>query len=118
MVKYKIMPRKKKPKFTDVQHHQHARKRVDLRKFEATLIDRLVFIAGPMIPIAIAPTAYDVWFSDGAEGVTLTTWMILSCTSLVMAWYAVLHKEKALVLTYIPLFFLNLSVVVGVLVQG
>lgn len=81
------------------------------------LIDKLVYIAGPMIPVAIVPTAYTVWVNDAIEGIALPTWIILSCTSLIMSFYALVHKEKPLLYTYIPLFFLNLSVVVGVLVK-
>lgn len=103
---------------TDAHHHQHIRlKRQATKKSKATIVDRLVYIAGPMIPVAILPTAYAVWFADGADGIALPTWIILSCTSFVMSIYAVVHKEKPLVLTYIPLFFLNISVVVGSLIR-
>lgn len=105
-------------KCTDAQHHQHIRlKRIGKFHVEATWIDKLVYIAGPMIPVAIMPTAYAVWFADGADGIALPTWFILSGTSFVMAVYAVVHREKPLIMTYIPLFFLNLSVVIGVLAK-
>ena len=117
------MPTKKSHKHkligcTDAHQHQHVRlKRQHIKKSSVTLIDKLVYIAGPMIPVAILPTAYAVWFADGAEGIALPTWIILSCTSFVMSIYAVVHKERPLVLTYIPLFFLNVSVVVGALIR-
>ena len=103
---------------TDAVHHQHMRKRIaDAKKFEISLIDRLVFIAGPLIPIAIAPTAYNVWINKEIAGVSLITWGTLTVTSFIMANYALIHKEKALILTYIPLFLLNVTVVVGVLIN-
>jgi len=103
---------------TDVHHHLHIRKRISDKTFQRKLIDRLVFIAGPMIPVAIIPTAYSVWFGDAAAGIALSTWIILSCTSGVMALYALIHKDKALILTYIPLLILNVSVVVGAVING
>ena len=115
-----IMPAKKPihhKKTTDAHHHQHVRLHRSKKKHQATLIDKLVYIAGPLTPVAIAPTAYAVWFGDAARGIELSTWVILSCTSLVMACYAVSHRARPLVLTYIPLFLLNISVVVGVLVK-
>jgi len=102
---------------TDAVHHQHMRSRLTSRKFQLSIIDRLVFVAGPMIPVAIVPTAYAVWIQGQVEGIALPTWIILSATSLTMAVYALLHREKALILTYIPLFFLNSSVVFGVLLK-
>ena len=100
---------------TDVHHHQHVRKRLDI--FQASFVDRLVYIAGPLIPIAIVPTAYAVWVNDKVDGIALPTWIILTFTSLSMSLYAVVHREKALILTYIPLAILNGSVVVGVLLK-
>jgi uncharacterized protein with PQ loop repeat len=94
------------------------RTRISSRKFQLSIVDKLVYIAGPMIPVAIVPTTYAVWVQGQVEGVALTTWVILSVTSFIMAIYALLHREKALILTYIPLFFLNSSVVVGVLLQA
>lgn len=102
---------------TDAVHHQHMRRRLASARFQLSIIDKLVFIAGPMIPVAIIPTVYAVWAQNQVEGIALPTWIILSMTSLVMALYALVHKEKALILTYIPLFFLNVSVVVGVLIK-
>ena len=117
------MPKKKPHNHTknctDAVHHQHLRKRfADVKKYEISLIDRLVFIAGPMIPVAIAPTAYNVWVNEQVEGVSLITWSILSVTSFIMANYAYIHREKVLMLTYTPLFLLNVSVVLGVLVNS
>ena len=102
---------------TDAVHHQHMRTRMKSRKFQLSIVDKLVFVAGPMIPVAIIPTAYAVWIQNQVEGIALPTWIILSMTSIIMAIYAILHREKALILTYIPLFFLNISVVIGVLLK-
>ena len=81
------------------------------------VIDHLVFIAGPLIPVAIAPTAYEVVIGGNTEGINLITWGTLSFTSAVMATYACIHKDMALVLTYIPLFVLNIAIVLGVVLR-
>lgn len=114
MKKRRINPKR----CTDAHHHQNVRKRLNIKKFDATIIDKLVYIAGPMIPVAIAPTAYNVWVNEEVAGVSLITWGILSVTSFIMANYAIIHREKLLLLTYVPLFLLNISVVAGVLVIG
>ncbi len=104
-------------KCTEAQHHQHVRKRLLSKKFERTFVDKLIFVAGPMIPVAIVPQVYSVWVDKQIDGVALPTWIILSFTSLSMTLYALVHREKALIITYIPLFLLNIAVVVGVLTQ-
>lgn len=104
-------------KSTQVEHHQHLKKRQYGKNFKRTFVDRMVYVAGPMIPIAIIPQAYSVWFQGKAEGAIIHTWAILSVASLSMATYAIVHREKPLIMTYIPLFLLELSVVIGILVK-
>ncbi len=117
------MPKQNKsastPKSTDAHHHQHLRKRLTIsKKFKIGFVDKLVYVAGPLIPIAIAPTAYHVWANDQVQGLVLPTWSILLFTSFSMSLYAVVHKARPLVLTYVPLTLLNAAVVVGILVKS
>ena len=106
----------KRPRISQADHH------VQVRKLEAfpskkgfkRFIDHLVFIAGPMIPLAIAPTAYEVVVQGQQEGINLITWGTLCFTSAVMAAYGYLHKELPLILTYTPLLVLNAAIVIAV----
>ncbi len=101
---------------TQAEHHLHLRKRFHLRDLkDYSFIDHLVYIAGPMVPIAILPQVLTVWVNRETAGVPLLTWIVLSFTSVIMAAYAIKHKVKPLIITYIPLFFLNIAVVIGIL---
>ena len=104
-------------KCTNVRHHQHMRKRLSSRRFQLSLVDKLVYVAGPMIPVAIIPQVYSVWVLEEVQGVALVTWIILSITSFSMGIYAAVHREKPLIMTYVPLFLLNISVVIGVILK-
>ena len=108
---------KNKKSCTDEQHHQHIRKRLAKKNLKISVVDHLVYVAGPMIPVAVAPQAYAVWVNGNVENVVLPTWVIFSFTSLAMTIYAFVHKEKPLILTYVPLLLLNVAVVVRVVVK-
>jgi len=119
-MKKKINKAKKQSpkKYTDALHLARSKKNAQLHDIELKVFDKLVFIAGPMIPVAIAPTSYNVWVNGETGGISLITWGILSVTAFTMGCYALLHKDKVLILTYTPLFLLNLSVVIGYLVRS
>lgn len=104
---------------TQAEHHMHVRKRIHLRELkDYGIIDHLVYIAGPLIPIAIIPQALTVWVQKETAGTSIITWIILCFTSFVMACYALKHKEKPLILTYVPLFVLNVMVVIGLILYS
>ncbi len=104
---------------THVLYHKHLRKRhLNGKDKEITFADRLVTITGPLIPIATIPQAYSIWVNGQVGGVSIITWSIFSLTSLSMAIYAIIHREKPLMLTYLPLIVLNVVVVIGILVKS
>lgn len=81
------------------------------------LIDRIVLIAGPMTPLAIAPTAYQVAVDGQTAGINLLTWGTLLFSSVIMSLYALSNKDTALTLTYIPLMLLNAVIVIAVVLN-
>ena len=117
MTKKRNKTNKSPKKYTDALHLARSKKNTQLHDVQLKVFDKLVFIAGPMIPVAIAPTSYNVWVNGQTDGISMLTWCTLSATSFVMACYALLHRDKVLILTYTPLFLLNLSVVIGYLVK-
>ncbi len=105
---------------SQAEHHLHVRRRREpfpSKQAFKRLIDRMVFVAGPLIPIAIAPTAYEAIVKNETEGINLITWGTLTVTSAIMAIYACIHREWPLILTYIPLFVLNAVIVLGVVLK-
>lgn len=97
---------------TQVEHHQHLKKRLN-KRFKLNFIDRIVIFSGPLIPIAAATQAYAIWVKGETAGVSMLTWSLLTFTAFTMALYAIHHKEKPLLVIYIPLFIVNLTIVLG-----
>jgi hypothetical protein len=47
--------------------------------------------------------------------VSLVTWAFFTLQAGIFGWFALRHKEKPLIVTYIPLFFIELGIVIGLL---
>jgi hypothetical protein len=45
--------------------------------------------------------------------VSLLTWAFFTFQAGIFGWFALRHKEKPLIVTYIPLFFIELGIVIG-----
>lgn len=103
-------------KTTQAEHHLSLRRRVE-QDVNLNFIDKLVIFVGPLIPVAAAIQAYDIWVTGNVEGVSLATWSLLTVTSFAMALYGIHHHEKPLILTYIPLFLVNILIVAGILTK-
>lgn len=103
-------------KCTQVEHHFSIRQR--LGKDDFNFIDKLVVFAGPLIPVAVFVQAYNVWWLDKVDGLSLFTWSVLLFASLTMATYALHHFVKPLMLTYVPLVLAHSLVVSGIIIKG
>lgn len=106
-------------------HHFHLRKRIYQKKEKypskkkwVRRFDELMYAIGIIGPIATIPQAVQVWAERNAAGMNLFTWSIF----VVVAWfwlaYALLHKEKPLILMYLSWIIIQSIVVAGILVYG
>jgi hypothetical protein len=100
---------------TQAEHHISLRKRAGHLNFG--FIDHLIVFTGPLIPIAVFAQSYNVWILGKSEGLSVFTWTLMSFASITMATYALYHRTKPLMFTYIPLVVANLSVVVGIIID-
>lgn len=113
MAKQKQKLKKQIDKCTQAEHHLSLRQRAGHVNFN--FIDRLIVFSGPLIPIAVFVQAYNVWVLDKVDGLSIITWSLMLFASSTMAIYAVHHRTKPLMLTYIPLVVANGLVVSGIL---
>lgn len=81
-------------------------------------VDRITLIIGLCLPIVSLPQLYDVWISKQTKGVSLITWSFFAVQAAIFAWFAIRHKEKPLIFTYVPLCIVELAIVIGVIVNG
>lgn len=67
------------------------------------------------MPILTLPQAYSVLVDRQTAGVSLITWSFYLLSSTLFAVFGVIHKEKLLMVTYIPFVIVELAIVVGLL---
>lgn len=115
-----IMTKHKKQKLnkkisqcTQAEHHLSMRFRSG--KLDINIIDKIIVFTGPLIPVAVFFQAYNVWINSQTEGLSIITWSMLLFSSATMATYAIYHKTKPLMFTYIPLVIANTLVVSGII---
>lgn len=76
----------------------------------------LVYIAGIAAPIITIPQLLKVWVDGDATGVSLFTWAAYTIIAAVFAIYGFAHRDKPLIITYVPLTIVDILVVVGLLI--
>lgn len=80
------------------------------------ILDNATYVMAVAIPIATIPQAYEVIIGR-TEGVSLTTWSFYLFASVMFAYFGVKHKEKLLILMYIPMAVIEIVIVAGLIVQ-
>ncbi len=99
------------------KYHRHvAQKRHRViqvkNKKNPLLVDRLVFAAAIIEPIITIPQAILIFQSETAEGISLSTWVGYQLLTMIWIWWAIVHKEKIIII-YQGLFFIIQGVVIA-----
>ena len=110
---------------TNVQHHQHVRKRIhqNLEKYPhpdkfKRFFDKLIYVAGIAMPILTIPQLTTIWFERNAAGVSLLTWSSYIIIALIFSIYGLIHKEKPLIIMHGSMLVLEVFIVIGILLYG
>lgn len=81
-------------------------------------VDKIIFAAAIIEPIFTLPQAYIIFKNRNAADVSLVTWFGFNILTVIWLWYAIVHRDKV-VLVYQGLFFVfNTLVIVGGLLYG
>ncbi len=75
-------------------------------------VDAMAYAVGVLGNAAVIPQIIKAWESD-APGLSVTTWLLFSGIGLVWLAYAILHKQKPLILAQTVCIIANLAVVTG-----
>ncbi len=103
-----------------VRHSHHKKRRVLIasKKTKPLLVDRLTYIAAVVEPVITIPQALIIFREQTAAGVSLSSWIGYEILTVIWLWYAIVHKER-LILVYQGLFFIVQAVViVGAIMYG
>ena len=84
-----------------------------LKKHQHKSLDRLTYATGVLLPILTIPQAYEIVILNNTEGVSLITWSFYLLSSSLFALFGILHKEKLLIVTYIPFVLIEAVIVLG-----
>lgn len=106
-------------------HHLLARKRVhqNLEQYPhpdklKRFVDKLVYFVGVIGPVMLAPQVYKIYSSQDASSISLLSFSVFVLVNLTWLCYGILHKEKALIISYTLWAIMNSSVVVGTVLYG
>ena len=108
--------------FSKVMHHFHMRKRIhqNLEKFPShepkkRFLDKVIYFVGISGPIMTLPQVYTIWSTQDASGVSLVSWGWYLITACIWLAYAIEHKEKPLIVTYILWIIIEIVLVLGII---
>lgn len=100
---------------TKLKQHLHKKKRSVLiasKKTKPLFVDRLTYLAAIIEPVITIPQALIIFRDQTAAGISLLSWVGYEVLTAVWIWYAVVHKEK-LILLYQGLFFIIQAIVIA-----
>ncbi|NQZ84193.1 MAG: hypothetical protein HRU03_00605 [Nanoarchaeales archaeon] len=111
--------------FSKIMHHFHIRKRVHqkLEKFPSTdskkrFLDKIIYFVGVSGPIMTIPQVWEIYSKHDATGVSLVSWGWYLATAFVWLTYAIVHKEKPLIMTYALWILIEIVLVVGIVLYS
>lgn len=88
-----------------------------VKKQKHSLLDRLTYIFGILLPIFTIPQAYNVLVKKEVVGVSLFTWAFYLLASSLFAVFGFIHKERLLIVTYVPFTIIEAAIVVGLIIN-
>ena len=99
--------------------HQKAQKTLVVKKQQKPkFIDRLVYVAAIVEPLFSLPQAYAIWSTRSAGSVSILSWLGFVVMGLIWVWYAIVNREK-IVLIYQGMFFvIDSAVLIGAIMFG
>lgn len=80
-------------------------------------LDKLTTMVGICMPIVTLPQLYSVITADNLQGVSIVTWSFYTLQAGIFALFSIKHKVKPLVITYIPLLFIEFAIVLVLLIR-
>jgi len=101
-----------------VQRTKNRRTIVVKKTKKPLLVDRATFVVAIVEPLVTIPQVLTIFVNKSAVGVSLATWLGYELLTLVWLWYAIVHKDR-IILLYQGLFFLfQTGVIIGGLMYG
>jgi uncharacterized protein with PQ loop repeat len=82
------------------------------------LVDHLTYFAAVAEPLVTIPQVYAIFSTKDASGISISAWLGFECFTTIWIWYALVHKEK-MILVYQGLFWiLDGMVIIGAILYS
>lgn len=81
-------------------------------------IDTLTLIIGLGMPVVSLAQLHSVITTPDISSVSLVTWAYFTFQAGVFAIFSIKHVQKPLIITYIPLFVIQLGIVITILLRS
>lgn len=101
--------------------HQHTSKHqvlITKKVVKAKLVDRATFVVAIVEPLITIPQVLTIFTHHNAAGVSLSTWAGYDVLTVVWLWYAIVHKERVILLYQGLFMIVQTAVVIGCLMYG
>lgn len=86
------------------------------RKNNVRVVDGLVYVVGIGGNLAVVPQIVKAW-QGPAPGLAVTTWLMFTGIGLIWLLYAIMHRQKPLIVAQLVGISCNLAVVLGWLIN-
>ena len=103
-------------------HHISKRKRISLKKEPyphpnkwKRFLDILIYFIGFASPILTIPQILKIWVEKNSSSLSLVSWVTYLVASTIFFIYAIVHKEKPLIIIYFISILVNLTVVISII---
>ena len=98
--------------------HTHHKTIIAKRQKNPLVVDRLTYAAAIIEPIITVPQAAIIFREQTAAGISLGSWVGFQILTAIWIWYAIVHRER-LILVYQGLFFIvQGAVIIGAILYG
>jgi len=81
-------------------------------------LDKLTYVSGILLPLFTLPQAYTVLVVGETAGVSIITWGFYLLSSSLFALFGFIHKEKLLIVTYVPFVIIEVLIIVGYILNS
>jgi len=101
------------------RHHHHKRireKKLFSKKSFIKDYDKFMYGIAVFIPLTTLPQAWDIWSSKSAEDVSIITWGFFTFSAICWLIYALIHRDKILIINHILWVILETLVLTGIII--
>lgn len=81
-----------------------------------SILDYIMYGVGVMAPLALLPQIIQIYSTKSGAGVSLLTWSLITCVNTMWGIYALVHKDKHILLANSLLFCFDIVIVTGLLI--